>query len=98
MFFFLLIYLFCSILSHSVAGHRSNLVFGTLNGISIVCMQGRFHPYEGYTTAIVRTEKKKRNHNHLISRVSFLFQVCISCSCHAYARSTYINCDMVRLI
>ena len=36
-----------------VAGHRSNLVFGVLNGISVVCMQGRFHPYEGYTTAAV---------------------------------------------
>ncbi|CAF1336711.1 unnamed protein product [Adineta ricciae] len=35
----------------TVAGHRSNLVFGILNGISVVCMQGRFHPYEGYTTA-----------------------------------------------
>ncbi|CAF4710787.1 unnamed protein product, partial [Rotaria sp. Silwood1] len=35
----------------TVAGHRSNLIFGTLNGVDVVCMQGRFHPYEGYTTA-----------------------------------------------
>ncbi|CAF1091713.1 unnamed protein product [Rotaria sp. Silwood1] len=35
----------------TVAGHHSNLVFGTLNGVYVVCMQGRFHPYEGYTTA-----------------------------------------------
>lgn len=41
-------------LRHLVVGHRSNLVFGTLNGLYVVCMQGRFHPYEGYTTATVR--------------------------------------------
>jgi purine-nucleoside phosphorylase len=35
----------------TVVGHRSNLVFGILNGLYVVCMQGRFHPYEGYTTA-----------------------------------------------
>lgn len=35
----------------TVVGHRSNLVFGTLNGLNVVCMQGRFHSYEGYTTA-----------------------------------------------
>jgi len=35
----------------TVVGHRSNLVFGSLNGLNVVCMQGRFHPYEGYTTA-----------------------------------------------
>lgn len=48
----------CSMRSfHSlVVGHRSNLVFGTLNGLYVVCMQGRFHPYEGYTTATVRSE------------------------------------------
>ena len=37
----------------TVVGHRSNLVFGSLNGLNVVCMQGRFHPYEGYTTAAV---------------------------------------------
>ncbi|CAF1647132.1 unnamed protein product [Rotaria magnacalcarata] len=36
----------------TVVGHRSNLVFGTFNGLNVVCMQGRFHPYEGYTTAM----------------------------------------------
>jgi len=35
----------------TVVGHRSNLVFGNLSGVPVVCMQGRFHPYEGYTTA-----------------------------------------------
>lgn len=36
----------------TVVGHRSNLIFGVLNGVYVVCMQGRFHPYEGYTTAL----------------------------------------------
>ena len=42
----------------TVVGHRSNLVFGTLNGLNVVCMQGRFHPYEGYTTAAVRLRSR----------------------------------------
>lgn len=31
-------------------GHAGNLVFGSLAGASVVAMQGRFHPYEGYTS------------------------------------------------
>ncbi|KAK9538511.1 hypothetical protein VZT92_003674 [Zoarces viviparus] len=33
----------------TVHGHAGQLVFGTLNGKPCVCMQGRFHLYEGYT-------------------------------------------------
>lgn len=32
----------------TVPGHAGRLVFGTLGGKQVVCMQGRFHPYEGY--------------------------------------------------
>ncbi|KAM9834459.1 purine nucleoside phosphorylase 5a [Syngnathus typhle] len=32
----------------TVHGHAGRLVFGTLKGRSCVCMQGRFHLYEGY--------------------------------------------------
>ncbi|XP_043914174.1 purine nucleoside phosphorylase isoform X2 [Protopterus annectens] len=32
----------------TVPGHAGRLVFGKLNGKSCVCMQGRFHFYEGY--------------------------------------------------
>lgn len=32
----------------TVAGHKGRLVFGRLNGVSVVAMQGRFHYYEGY--------------------------------------------------
>ncbi|VDN41341.1 unnamed protein product [Gongylonema pulchrum] len=28
------------------AGHKGNLVFGYLRGKYVVCIQGRFHPYE----------------------------------------------------
>ncbi len=31
-----------------VVGHAGNLCFGSVNGISVVCMQGRAHPYEGH--------------------------------------------------
>ncbi|XP_028410083.1 purine nucleoside phosphorylase-like [Dendronephthya gigantea] len=33
----------------TVKGHAGNLVFGILNGKQVVCMQGRFHYYEGYS-------------------------------------------------
>ncbi|KOP83311.1 purine-nucleoside phosphorylase [Cytobacillus solani] len=33
----------------TVEGHAGQLVFGLLNGIHVVAMQGRFHYYEGYS-------------------------------------------------
>jgi purine-nucleoside phosphorylase len=33
----------------TVEGHAGQLVFGILNGIEVVAMQGRFHFYEGYS-------------------------------------------------
>lgn len=30
----------------SVVGHKGNLVFGQLQGKEVMCLQGRFHPYE----------------------------------------------------
>lgn len=32
----------------TVEGHKGRLIFGTIEGKDIVCMQGRFHYYEGY--------------------------------------------------
>lgn len=32
----------------TVPGHKSRLLFGKLNGIELMLMQGRFHHYEGY--------------------------------------------------
>ncbi|MDO4198529.1 MAG: purine-nucleoside phosphorylase [Erysipelotrichaceae bacterium] len=29
-------------------GHKGSLVSGTINGVKVLCMQGRFHFYEGY--------------------------------------------------
>ena len=37
----------------AVVGHVGRLVFGRLNGAIVVCMQGRFHFYEGYEIAKV---------------------------------------------
>jgi purine-nucleoside phosphorylase len=36
----------------TVPGHKGNLVFGHLSNVPVVCMQGRFHPYEGYAMAL----------------------------------------------
>jgi purine-nucleoside phosphorylase len=33
----------------TVKGHKSEVLFGKVNGTSVVAMQGRFHFYEGYT-------------------------------------------------
>jgi purine-nucleoside phosphorylase len=33
----------------TVAGHKGDLVFGTLSGCTLAVMQGRFHYYEGYS-------------------------------------------------
>ncbi|MCK4330443.1 purine-nucleoside phosphorylase [candidate division WOR-3 bacterium] len=46
----------------TVESHEGRLIFGSLSGKSIVCMQGRFHYYEGYgmkeVTFPVRVLKK----------------------------------------
>lgn len=31
----------------TVAGHSGELVFGTMGGIQVMCLKGRFHYYEG---------------------------------------------------
>lgn len=54
-------------------------------------MQGRFHPYEGYTTATVM----KTISGIELVRLFLLNLVCISCTSYAYAWSTYVNCNMV---
>lgn len=33
----------------TVKGHEGKLVFGKINGVEVLIMQGRFHYYEGYT-------------------------------------------------
>jgi purine-nucleoside phosphorylase len=33
----------------TVEGHEGRLVFGSVNGVKVVLMQGRFHYYEGYS-------------------------------------------------
>ena len=38
----------------TVKGHEGKLVFGNINGIEVLLMQGRFHYYEG-TTKKTRT-------------------------------------------
>jgi len=35
----------------TVEGHAGELVFGEKNGVRVVCMNGRFHCYEGYSAA-----------------------------------------------
>ncbi len=37
----------------TVSGHKGQLIFGTLAGRRVMCMQGRFHYYEGYSMQLV---------------------------------------------
>ena len=37
----------------TVPGHKGRLVIGRLEGHRVMCMQGRFHYYEGYSMAEV---------------------------------------------
>ena len=33
----------------TVEGHKGRMIFGEIEGLRVVAMQGRFHYYEGYT-------------------------------------------------
>ena len=65
----------------TVPGHKSRLLFGKLNNVTVMLMQGRFHAYEGYPLAKVswfdlltfrkiQTKKNGFNIECLESRVS----------------------------
>ena len=38
----------------TVAGHKGQMVIGTLGKHEVLCMQGRFHLYEGYHPSIIK--------------------------------------------
>jgi xanthosine phosphorylase len=38
----------------TVAGHAGRFVLGTLDGVPVACMQGRFHLYEGHPPAVIK--------------------------------------------
>ena len=39
----------------TAAGHKGQLVIGKLEGVEVICMQGRFHLYEGYAPQTINT-------------------------------------------
>jgi len=39
----------------SVSGHKGQLVIGQLNNHTVICLQGRFHLYEGHSPKIINT-------------------------------------------
>jgi purine-nucleoside phosphorylase len=58
----------------TVEAHRGQLIFGILNGKKVVCMQGRFHFYEGYSmqkvTFPIRVMKLLGIHTLVVSNAS----------------------------
>lgn len=57
----------------AVQGHKGQLVFGELNGKQCVCMQGRFHFYEGYNVATVWFSMDKA---YIYIYIYFIYTVC----------------------
>lgn len=45
----------------TVEGHAGQLLFGYLEGVPVMCMQGRFHYYEGYPLAKVYKQINIKN-------------------------------------
>jgi purine-nucleoside phosphorylase len=58
----------------TVEEHKGRLIFGLLNGQKVVCMQGRFHFYEGYSmqkvTFPIRVMKLLGIQNLIVSNAS----------------------------
>ena len=61
-------------MNSTAAGHKGNLISGTLGGKQVLAMQGRFHYYEGYTmqqvTFPVRVIKLMGIKNLLVSNAA----------------------------
>lgn len=39
----------------TVAGHQGKLLIGRISGVEVLCMQGRFHLYEGHQPQVINT-------------------------------------------
>lgn len=39
----------------TVSGHQGKLIVGRLEGIEVICLQGRFHLYEGHRPQVINT-------------------------------------------
>ena len=39
----------------TVSGHRGKLIIGNLEGAEVICLQGRFHLYEGHPPQVINT-------------------------------------------
>src|SRR5690349_5027455 len=58
----------------AVSGHKGALVFGNLNGVPVMCMKGRIHPYEGYSltrcTLPIRVMKAMGVHTLIVTNAA----------------------------
>jgi purine-nucleoside phosphorylase len=80
----------------TVEGHKGDLIFGTLAGLNVVVMQGRFHYYEGHTlqeaTLPVRIMRK------LGARFLFINSAAGGLNPHFKARDVMIVTDHINLL
>lgn len=57
----------------TVKGHHGQMVFGYLKGVPVMCMQGRFHYYEGYPLwKVYLFASVTENSNRVESKTFFL--------------------------
>uniref|UniRef100_A0A672LSG1 purine-nucleoside phosphorylase n=1 Tax=Sinocyclocheilus grahami TaxID=75366 RepID=A0A672LSG1_SINGR len=77
----------------TVHGHAGRLVFGTLKGRPCVCMQGRFHLYEGYPIQKVRAPYNTHILTSCVLGMSTVHEVIVArhCGMRVFALSLITN-------
>lgn len=58
----------------TVKGHRGQMVFGYLNSVPIMCMQGRFHYYEGYPLWKVKKKPIRNLYEFILNYIHISFE------------------------
>lgn len=60
----------------TVQGHAGQFVIGYIHEVLVVCMQGRFHFYEGYDIGTVSIEHQHINQHAIIVLALVAYMIC----------------------
>lgn len=61
----------------TVVGHAGRMVIGLLSGVPVLCMQGRFHSYEGYPLWKVRASSLRLSLAFVFFAFSHFLRLCM---------------------